>query len=380
MASKMYRIFAFGGNEVAPIGITDKEGRSINPDIPTQWQRTVQTCEEIAGIMEKNPDDNYIITHGNGPQVGNILLRAEYSLKILHNIPLDVCGADSQGGMGYMIAQLGNVLRSRGINKTVAETVTQVVVSRDDPAFQDPTKFIGPPYSEVDALERSEKFGWKVRLYKKDDRGNEIWRRVVPSPVPIDIVEIDILEACLEKGIIPISVGGGGIPVVEVEPEIEDGMEVYRCNYDIVFKRPYEEGKGCEPKPKIKIYTGVEAVIDKDYASSLLGRLLIQRAKSRGEGLRTQDIEVELTIFTSEDGAKLNYQQPDEKNLRLVKLSELKELYNQDPCPFPPGSMGPKVKAIIDFLEGGGSKAYISLTKKFAETLKGEAGTTVVKD
>ncbi len=369
MARKI-RLFAFGGNEVAPAGLTDAEGKSIIPDIPMQWQRTDGTCKEIADIIAANPDDDYIITHGNGPQVGNILLRAEYSHKILHALPLDVCGADTQGAMGYMIAMLGNELRSRGIDKIVAETVTQVVVNKDDPDFQNPTKFIGPSYSKEEALERKEKYGWIVKLYSKDEQGKEIWRRVVPSPIPIDIVEIDVVETALKSGIIPISVGGGGIPVIQVKPEIVDEKEVYKCNYEITYTKPYVEGQ-----PKVKIYTGVEAVIDKDYATSLLGRMLIKRAKEKGE-----ELEVSFTIFTAEDGAKLNYQKPDQKDLRHLTLSEAKELYNRKPCPFPPGSMGPKIKAVIDFLEGGGKVAYISLTKLFGKTLKGEAGTTVVPD
>jgi carbamate kinase len=364
------RLFAFGGNEVAPVGLTDENGKAIIPDIPMQWQKTAATCKEIADIIAANPKDDYIITHGNGPQVGNILLRAEYSHKILHTLPLDICGADTQGAMGYMLAILGNELRKRGIEKVVAETVTQVVVKKDDPDFQDPTKFIGPPYSKEEAMERKEKYGWVVKLHSKDDRGKEIWRRVVPSPVPVDIVEIEAVEAALKQGIIPISVGGGGIPVVQVEPEISDGQEVYKCNYGITYTRPRAEGQ-----PKAKIYTGVEAVIDKDYATSLLGRLLMQRAKEKGE-----EVEVTFTIFTAEDGAKLNFQKPDQKDLRRLTLSEAKELYNRKPCPFPPGSMGPKIKAVIDFLEAGGKEAHISLTKLFVKTLKGEAGTTVVPD
>lgn len=368
--ARRIRMFAFGGNELAPVGLTDESGKAIIPDIPMQWQKTAETCKEIADIIVANPGDDYIMTHGNGPQVGNILLRAEYSHRILHALPLDVCGANTQGALGYMLAMLGNELRNRGIDKIAAETVTQVVVSKDDPDFQNPTKFIGPPYSKKEALERKAKYGWAVKLYSKDDRGNEIWRRVVPSPIPIDIVEIDAVESALKAGIIPISVGGGGIPVAQVEPEIVDNEEVYKCNYGITYTRPYVEGQ-----PKARIYTGIEAVIDKDYATSLLGRMLIKRAKEKGV-----ELEVSFTIFTAEDGAKLNYQKPDQKDLRHLTLSEAKELYQRNPCPFPPGSMGPKIKAAIDFLEGGGKIAYISLTKLFEKTLKGEAGTTIVPD
>lgn len=367
---KNIRIFAFGGNEVAPVGIKDANGKSINPGIAMQWQRTNKTCKEIANVIEKFPDDEYIITHGNGPQVGNVLLRAEYSRSILPNLPLDVCGADTQGAMGYMISKLGEELRIRGINKFVDSIVTQVVVDEDDTAFQNPTKYVGPPYTKAEADERMKNNGWVMKVYKRDEQGNEIWRRVVPSPVPLDVVEKSGIMSLLDADIIPITVGGGGIPVVEVKPEIVGDEEIYECNYGIKYTRPYK--KGTAP---VKIYKGVDAVIDKDYASSLLGRLLVKMYKERG-----YDVEITLTIFTGVDGAKLNFQQPDEKSIRHITASELEKIYNQDPCPFYTGSMGPKIKAIIDFLHGGGDKAYISLTNKFYETIGGTAGTTVVKD
>lgn len=360
MGIKRIRIFALGGNEVSPIDIKDEDGNPIRADIPIQWQRTADTCKEIANIIEEFPEDSFIITHGNGPQVGNILLRAEHSLDILPPLPLDVCGADSQGAIGYMIGQLlNNELRTRNIKRSVDTVVTQVVVDKNDSNFQEPTKFIGPAFTKEEVLERKEKAGWIVKLYKKDSQGNEIWRRVVPSPKPIDVVEIDLVQSALKKGIIPITVGGGGIPVVEVEA---DRNGIYKCNYDINF----------QSEKKLKIFTGVEAVIDKDLASALLGVLLIQRYKRYGER-----VEVMLTIFTAEDGAKLNYQKPDQRDLRIVTLNEIKEYY--DAGHFPSGSMGPKIKAIINFIEGGGERAYISLTKKYKQTIEGKAGTTVVK-
>lgn len=366
--SKKLRIFAFGGNEVSPVGITDKKtGKTIIPDIAMQWQRTAQTCRLVADIIEKHPEDLYILTHGNGPQVGNVLLRAEYARSILHSLPLDVCGADTQGAMGYMLAMLSNELKMRGINRVVAATVTQVVVDKNDPDFSNPSKYIGPSYSKEEAEDRRKKEGWNVKLYKKGDDGSEIWRRVVPSPAPRDIVEIDVVESNLRTGIIPISVGGGGIPVVEVEPGVEDSNEVYPANYGIKFSRRTAPGA-----PRAKIYSGVEAVIDKDLASALLGNMLYKKAKARGE-----DLDVSLTIFTGEDGAKLNYQKPDQVDLRRLTLSEAEELYNRKPCPFPAGSMGPKMKAVIEFLKGGGRAAYITKTELFEQTLAGKAGTTV---
>ena len=366
--SKKLRIFAFGGNEVSPVGMTDpKTGKAIIADIAMQWQRTIDTCRLVADIIEKHPDDLYVMTHGNGPQVGNILLRAEHSLSILPPLPLDVCGADSQGAMGYMLAQLGNELKMRGINKVVAAAVTQVVVDKNDPDFQNPSKYVGPSYTSQEAKERKEKQNWAMKLYKKDDKGNEVWRRVVPSPVPSDIVEIEAVEAMLKAGIIPITVGGGGIPVAEVSPRIESGKEIYDCNYGIKFSRK-------AGKIPAKVYSGVEAVIDKDLASALLGNMLYKRAKAKGE-----DLEVSLTIFTGEDGAKLNYQKPDQVDLRKLTAKEAREIYNRKPAPFPAGSMGPKILAAIKFIENGGDMAYISRTDKFEETLKGKAGTTVTK-
>jgi len=364
---KKIRIFAFGGNEVAPVGLKDKGGKAINPDIAMQWQRTADTGKLVADIFEKHPEDRYVMTHGNGPQVGNILMRAEMCRPQLFPLSLDVCVADTQGAMSFMLAQLNNELNIRGIDNIVAGIVTQVVVNKDDPDFQNPSKYIGPSYSKEESVQRI-KDGWAMKLYKKDDKGNEIWRRVVPSPVPVDIVEIDAIEAMLDKGIVPITVGGGGIPVREVTPEIKDGRETYTCNYGVKFSKPANTGA----KP-LKMYTGVEAVIDKDLASALLGCMLMKRAKARGE-----EVEVSLTIFTGEDGAKLNYQKPDQVDLRVIKVSELEAIYNGTPPPFPAGSMGPKIKAAIEFVKNGGSVAYISRTDLFEETLAGKAGTTVL--
>lgn len=363
---KRIRIFAFGGNEVAPVGMKDKDGKTINPDIAMQWQRTAETGKLVADIFEKHPEDRYVITHGNGPQVGNILQRAEMCRPGMFPLPLDVCVADTQGAMSFMMAQLNNELNIRGIDNILAGIVTQVVVNKDDPDFKDPTKYVGQSYSAEEAKQRQAE-GWVMKIYKKDDKGNEIWRRVVPSPAPVDIVEIDAIEALLDKGIVPITVGGGGIPVREVPVEVKDGVETYTTNYGVKFSRPRKDGK------PLKMYTGVEAVIDKDLASALLGCMLMKRAKARGE-----EVEVSLTIFTGEDGAKLNYQKPDEKALRVIKASELEAIYSQVPPPFPAGSMGPKIKAAIEFVKNGGSVAYIAKTELFEKTLKGEAGTTIL--
>lgn len=363
---KKIRIFAFGGNEVAPVGMKDKDGKTINPDIAMQWQRTAETAKLVADIFQKHPQDRYVMTHGNGPQVGNILQRAEMCRPEMFPLPLDVCVADTQGAMSYMLAQMNNELNIRGIDNIVAGVVTQVVVNKDDPDFQNPSKYIGQSYTAEEARQRQAE-GWTMKLYKKDDKGNEIWRRVVPSPAPVDIVEIDAIEALLDKGIVPITVGGGGIPVREVPAEVKEGRETYATNYGVTFSKPHNGSRA------LKMYTGVEAVIDKDLASALLGCMLMKRAKARGE-----EVEVSLTIFTGEDGAKLNYQKPDEKALRVIKASELETIYNQKPAPFPAGSMGPKIKAVIEFIKNGGSVAYIAKTELFEETLAGKAGTTVL--
>ncbi len=364
--TKRLKILALGGNEVSPSGTVDLiTGKLIVPDISEQWRKTAETCELLANLIEENIDDLFILTHGNGPQVGNVLLRSEYAQPILHHLPLDVCDADTQGAMGYMLAQLTNALSIRGKNRTVAETITRVVIDKNDPGFLNPSKFIGPSYSKKDAEERQHQDGRVLKFYKKDENGEELWRWVVPSPIPVDIVEIDLIENNLFSGIIPIVVGGGGIPVIQVMPEIINNEEIYECNYNIMYKRKFEP----EVPPAI-IYSGVEAVIDKDLASGLLGTMLINRAKKRDES-----IEAELMIFTDVDGAKLNYQKPNQTDLRHLNLGEAIDLYEKNV--FPAGSMGPKIKAAIDFIRGGGKKVYITKVDLTQKTFEGKAGTTI---
>ncbi len=364
--TKKLRIFALGGNEVSPTGKIDKAtGKIIVPDLPEQWRRTAETCKMLSNIIKENPDDYFILTHGNGPQVGNIILRAEYSRPILHLLPLDVCDADTQGAMGYMLAQLTNNLRILGINRIAAETITRVVVDQNDPDFINPTKFIGPAYSKETAMKIQREEGHLMKFYKLDENGQELWRWVVPSPRPIDIVEIDIVDANMRAGIIPIAVGGGGIPVRKVQREITGDKEIYRCNYDIVYERNYIPSN--EP---LNIYTGVEAVVDKDLASSLMGTMLLEKAKARGE-----ELETELIIFTDIDSVKLNFQKADQKDLRHLTLQETIKLYKQNI--FSAGSMGPKIKAAINFLEGGGKKVYITKSSLYYETLLGKVGTVI---
>ena len=359
------RIFALGGNEVAPTDVVDpKTGKTINMDLPAQWRRAAKTCELLADIIQNCPDDYFIVTHGNGPQVGNILLRSEYSLPILPPIPLDIIVADTQGAMGFMLAHITNILRIKGIKKHLASIITQVLVDPDDPDFKDPSKFIGPTYTREEIFSKK-RDGQLYKIYNQTDQGEEIWRRVVGSPKPIDIIEIEIIEANLKAGVIPIAVGGGGIPVCKVEPKIKGEEEIYECRHGITFRRPRQTGRSAD------VYSGVDAVIDKDLASSLLGAKLIRRAAQRGE-----DLKAELTIFTNVDGAKLNFGKPNQKDLRLLTADEAQKFYDEGH--FPNGSMGPKILAAINFVRGGGNKVHISTITSFYDTLKGKAGTTIV--
>jgi carbamate kinase len=363
---KRLTIFALGGNEVAPTGRTDpKTGKLVMPDLAEQWQRTAETCKLLAQIIKENPDDYYIITHGNGPQVGNVILREENSYPQPNIMPLDVCDADTQGSMGYMLAQLTNNLKILGINRIAAETVTRVVVNKNDPNFFNPTKFIGPSYTKEEAQKKQSGENRMMKFYKKNGNDIELWRWVVPSPHPIDIIEINVIENNMLNNIIPIAVGGGGIPVVKVLPEIVGDEEIYKSNFDIVYKRKYNP-----LNDSIDIYTGAEAVVDKDLASSLLGKLILERAELRGE-----NIEAQLIIFTDVDGVKLNYQQDDQKDLRHLSLIEIKSLYNNGV--FPAGSMGPKIESAINFLENGGKKVIITKASLYNETLSGNAGTVI---
>ena len=361
---KMLRIFSLGGNEISPVGMIDKKtGKTINPDLPKQWERSAKTCRLIAEIIEAAPEHDYIVTHGNGPQVGNILFRAEFARGVLHPVPLDVCGADSQGAIGYMLGQLNNYLRLKAINRLAVESVNQVVVDQADSGFQNPTKFIGGGFSKEEANKRAAEEGWQVKFYKKSEDGTEIWRRVVPSPRPLDIVEIEVIEAKLRAGIIPIAVGGGGIPVVKVEPKIKSGKQIYRGRFGIEFARQ-DDGK------RVPIYAGVEAVIDKDLSTALLGKLLMDRARTRGE-----KIESEFFIFTNVDGVKLNFQTPEQEDVRHLTIERAQQLL--DANTFPKGSMGPKVESAINFIKAGGTRVYITSVDVFEQTLKGEAGTLI---
>jgi carbamate kinase len=314
--TKKLAVVAIGGNSL----IKDKTKTAVQD----QYLAAKETCYHIADMIEQGWD--VAMGHGNGPQVGFILRRSEIAAKVagMHEVPLESCGADSQGAIGYHLQQnLQNEFRRRGMEKAAATVVTQVRVDKDDPAFQNPTKPIGSFMGEEKAKERVTKEGWAV----VEDAGRG-WRRVVPSPMPQEIIELDAVRKLLEAGIVTITVGGGGIPVIRNE----DG--------DL---------------------QGVAAVIDKDYASSLL-------ARSIGADL--------LLISTAVERVYLNFNKPDQKPIDVMTVAEARRY--MDEGHFAKGSMLPKIQAIIWFLEAGGGEAIITNPENIARALWGETGTRIV--
>ncbi len=314
MEKKGIAVVAVGGNAL----IKDKAHKTVED----QFDAAKETMSHIVDMIEKGWD--VVVTHGNGPQVGFILRRSELSRHELHEVPLDYCGADTQGAIGYMFQKaLHNEFQRRGIKKDAATVVTQTIVSQEDPAFQNPTKPIGSFMDEADAKEREAKEGWTV----VEDAGRG-WRRVVPSPLPKEIVEAPVIDALIKAGIIVVGVGGGGIPVVE----FEDGT--------------------------IK---GVDAVIDKDFGSSLLA----------------VNINADLfVISTAVEKVALNFNTPDVKWLDQMTVAEAKQYIEEGH--FKPGSMLPKVQAIIKYLEAGGKKALITDPEHIGEALDGKTGTWIL--
>jgi carbamate kinase len=307
-------VVAVGGNSL----IKDKNHQTI----PDQYAAGAESMKHIAGMIEAGWD--VVVTHGNGPQVGFILRRAELSLHELHPVALDYCGADTQGAIGYMFQRaLHNEFRGRGIRKSAATVVTQVLVDRSDPAFQKPSKPIGSFMDEPAARQHREQDGWSV----VEDAGRG-WRRVVASPLPRRIVEQAAIESLIRAGFVVISAGGGGIPVVEDE------------RGDLV---------------------GVEAVIDKDFAGSLLAASL------------KADL---FLISTAVEKVALRYNQPDQQWLDRLSLAEAKGYLAEGQ--FAKGSMGPKIEAIIKFLEQGGKQALITNPENIERALEGKTGTYVV--
>jgi carbamate kinase len=314
MDSKL-AVLAIGGNSL----IKDKDHIAMH----WQYQAVRETSKYIAELIAEGM--GIVITHGNGPQVGFIYRRGELARHELPLIPLDICGADTQGAIGYMIQKaLLNEFRERGITKKVTTVVTQAVVDRDDPSFKHPSKPIGTFMTEKEALANQKELGWQVA----EDAGRG-FRRVVPSPIPRELIELDVVRILVEKGYIVVAVGGGGIPVIRNEQgEIE----------------------------------GVEAVIDKDFASSLLARQL---------GADT------FIISTSIDAAYLNFGKENQKPITQATLSEIKRYLTEGH--FKAGSMKPKMEAIVQFLEGGGKKAVITSPENLLAAVRGKCGTTIVK-
>ncbi len=314
--SKGVAVVAVGGNSL----IKDNNRKSVQD----QYEAGAESMHHIAEMIIQGW--NVVVTHGNGPQVGFILRRSEISSHELHEVPLDYCGADSQGAIGYMFARaLTNEFKNRKMDKQVAAVVTQTVVDRNDEAFQHPTKPIGSFMGEDEAKRRAAEDGWVV----VEDAGRG-WRRVVASPKPVDILEKDAIKALIDAGIIVVGVGGGGIPVVR------------------------------EPNGDIE---GVEAVIDKDFGSSLLATMI-------GADL--------FVISTAVEKVAINFNKPDQKWLENLTLEEAKQYAAEGQ--FAKGSMLPKIEAIVKFLENGGKKALITNPENIGRALKGETGTWITRD
>ena len=306
-------VVAVGGNSL----ITDETHRSV----PDQNMAAQESMKHIAGMIEAGWD--VVIAHGNGPQVGFILRRSELARHELHEVPLDACGADTQGAIGYMFQKaLRNEFRRRGLRKQAVTIVTQVMVDRADPAFQNPTKPIGSFMDEINARLKIERDGWNM----VEDAGRG-WRRVVASPLPQRIVEVDAIRALIAQGFVVVAVGGGGIPVCD------DGQG------DLV---------------------GVEAVIDKDYASALLATTL-------GADL--------FLISTAVEKVALNYNKPGQEWLDRMTLADARQYLGQGH--FAKGSMGPKIQAIVWFLERGGRQALVTNPENIERALAGETGTWI---
>lgn len=308
-------VVALGGNAILQPGqFGTIEEQRHNVDV---------TAEAIAELIRRG--HQVVVTHGNGPQVGNILIQNEEASDLVPAMPLDVCGAESQGQIGYMIQQsLHNRLHALGIDKPVVTVVTQVVVDPQDPAFQNPTKPVGPFYTKEKAEELMAAKGWVMK-----EAGAKGWRRVVPSPQPKAIFERDSVRVLINSGAVVIASGGGGIPVKE------------------------ERG----------LLTGVEAVIDKDLAGERLAH----------------DVGAEVfIILTDVEQAALNFGTPEQKNLSRMTLAEAEQYAREGH--FKAGSMGPKVEAARRFVANGGETAIITSLHRAVEALEGRAGTVIVRD
>ncbi len=316
MADKKGRlaVVAVGGNAL----IRDEQHRTI----ADQYDTAAETVRYVVDMLEAGW--RVVFTHGSGPQMGFILRRSELALHEVIPVPMDYAGADLQGALGYMFVKaLRNEFRRRKLKREAAAVVTQVLVDQDDPGFRNPTKPIGSPMDEATAKKRAAELGWQV----KEDPGRG-WRRVVPSPRPKEIVDLAVIRHLVDEGYVVIACGGGGIPVMR------------------------------DDKGDLR---GLEAVIDKDTASSLLARAL---GADR------------LVIATGVERVALDFGKPTQRWLDRLTLAEAKKLY--DAGQFDKGSMGPKIGAVIEFLEGGGAEGIITDPPHLAPALAGRAGTRLV--
>jgi len=308
-------LIALGGNALQRSG---EKGTAEE-----QLAHVRETSDRCVEILEGGY--SLVITHGNGPQVGSILLKNEYSEDKLPPMPLDICGAETQGMIGYMIQQqLYNYLRAKNRKENVVTLCTQTLVDQKDPAFKTPTKPIGPFYTEKHAHELREAKGWHI--IEQVGKG---FRRVVPSPMPIDIIEADIIKKCIADGVIVVACGGGGIPVIK------------------------------EANGNLK---GVEAVIDKDRTAAVLGHKI--------------GAEI-LMILTDVEQVAINFGTPQQKNLDHLTIEEAKKYLKEGE--FGVGSMGPKVEAACTFIQSGGKRALITSLEKAKDALEGLTGTSITK-
>ncbi|HAL92065.1 MAG TPA: carbamate kinase [Verrucomicrobia bacterium] len=307
-------VIAIGGNSL----ILDSKKITVMD----QYRAASETSHHIAALVAAGY--RVVVTHGNGPQVGFILLRSDLARNVLHEVPLDSCVADTQGALGYQIGQtLANELRHQGIQKPIATVVTQVLVDKNDKAFSNPTKPIGSFYTEAEAQKHKADSGWIL----KEDAGRG-WRRVVASPQPLRIVEEDTIRLLLEQDVVVIAVGGGGIPVRENE---KGDLE------------------------------GCAAVIDKDLASCLLAK----------------NLKADLFIIsTGVDKVAVDFKKPTQRELDKLTVAEAKKYLAEGQ--FPAGSMGPKIEAAIDFLEHGGKEVIITQPHLLEDAIAGKNGTHLV--
>lgn len=306
-------VLAFGGN-----AITKAKEKGTRDE---QWHNIESTCGHVVELVKQG--HRIVITHGNGPQVGNLLLKNEMSKEVVPPMPLDVCVSNTQGSLGYAIAQtLGNSLNRERLNIPIVSLVTQVLVSPEDPAFHNPTKYIGPFFNQ----EQAEQIMREKGHVMKEDSGRG-WRRVVPSPEPLEIVERGTIQRLVNQGVIVVAAGGGGIPVVRTE----EGLK------------------------------GIEAVIDKDMAGQLLASQVAADA---------------FFLLTEVDRVCINFGKPNQQELATMTVKEARDY--QAEGQFPPGSMGPKVEAAIRFaLSGQNKQSVIVSLENACKAFTGESGTMI---